>query len=76
MGAATADHPEQVAMVVLNFRPATKEIGVPFPKKGAYRESIDGDPNGVGPLVVNIENDGDFARLPVPSHYGYVYLGP
>lgn len=63
-------------MVVLNFSPSTKEIWVPFPKKGTYRESIDADPNGVGPLVVNIQNDRDFARLQVPSYYGYIYLGP
>jgi hypothetical protein len=63
-------------MVVLNFSPATKEIWVPFPKKGVYRESIDADPNGVGPLLVNVQNEGDLARLLVPSHYGYVYLGP
>jgi maltooligosyltrehalose trehalohydrolase len=74
--ASTAAEAEQIAMVVLNFSPSTKEIWVPFPKKGTYRESIDADPNGVGPFVVNIQNDGDFARLQVPSHYGYIYLGP
>jgi maltooligosyltrehalose trehalohydrolase len=70
--AGTGGQSEQIAMVVLNFSTATKEIWVPFPKKGAYRESIDGDPHGVGPLVVNVQNDGDFARLLVPSNYGYL----
>jgi 1,4-alpha-glucan branching enzyme len=73
---AAAGQPEQLAMVVLNFSSTTKEIRVPFPKKGVYRESIDADPNGVGPAVVNVGNDGDVAQLRVPSNYGYVYLGP
>lgn len=73
--AAGAD-PEQIAMVVLNFSASTQEIWVPFPKKGTYRESIDANPTGVGPLTINIHNDGDFGQILVPSNYGYVYLGP
>jgi len=74
--AATAADPEQIAMVLLNFSAANQAISVPFPRKGTYRENIDGNPHGTGPLTVNILNDGDFAQISVPSNYGYIYLGP
>ncbi len=73
---AAADQPEQIAMVVLNFSAATKDISVPFPKQGTYRESIDANPNGVGPLALAIAHDGDVAPLRVPANYGCIYLGP
>jgi 1,4-alpha-glucan branching enzyme len=74
--AATPDAPEQLAMVVLNFSATTQEISVPFASKGAYHESIDADPAGVGPVTINVQNDGDLGKILVPSNYGYIYLGP
>lgn len=74
--AAGGGQPEQIAMVILNFSSWNQDIWIPFPKKGSYRESIDANLNGVSPFVINIQNDGDFAHVTVPSNYGAIYLGP
>lgn len=75
-GGGAPAKPEQIAMVVLNFSDQPRSMWIPFPKAGAYQESIDGGAGGAGPAVINIAHDDDFAQVTVPSNYGYVYLGP
>jgi hypothetical protein len=73
---ASGADPEQIEIVVLNVSDSTQGIWIPFPKQGTYRESIDANPSGVGPLTIDIQHDGDFGQVVVPSNFGYVYFGP
>ena len=72
--AATATAPEQFAIVFLNFSGVTQTISIPAPSAGTYKESLDANPTGVGPLTVVIANVADSFQVSVPSNYGYVYV--
>jgi maltooligosyltrehalose trehalohydrolase len=71
--AAGANGSEQYAMVVLNFGAGTQSISLPFPKAGIWTEALDA-PFRPAALTVTVANPGDFASVPVPSNYGYVFL--
>jgi 1,4-alpha-glucan branching enzyme len=72
---ATATEPEQNAMVFLNFADVEREISVPFPRAGRYRERIDADSRPAGQsLEIAVSTDGEFHRVLVPSNYGYVFI--
>ncbi len=70
---ANSSGPEQYAMVLLNFGPATDTITVPFPKAGVWTEKLDASFRPA-PLTVNVATPGDAQTIKVPSNYGYIFI--
>ncbi len=69
--AASANQPEDWAMVLLNFSNSAGQINVPFPKAGNWQEMLDADQRN---YTLAVANDGDFETIVVPSNYGMVFI--
>lgn len=65
--------PEEYAMVILNFAPYADTIQLPFPKAGAWLESLDADVRST-PWSVQVDSAGSAQRITVPSNYGCIFL--
>lgn len=72
---ATANTPQQTAIVVLNFSNNDQSVTIPFSKAGTYREMINNDVRS-RPLEIAVDDDGDIVQMIVPSNYGYVFVSP
>lgn len=71
--AADPSGPEQYAMVILNFGPATDTITVPFPKAGVWTEKLDASFRPA-PVTITAAAPGDAHTVTVPSNYGYIFI--
>jgi maltooligosyltrehalose trehalohydrolase len=75
--APTPTHPEEFAMVFLNFSDNEFQISLPFPKAGRYREVLDDvfrHSRGEASLEIVVANAGDFRTVSVPSNYGAIFV--
>jgi len=75
--AATPSHPEEIAMIVLNFSDSEFQISVPFPKARRYQETLDDvfrQSRGEPSLEIIIANAGDFRTVSVPSNFGAIFV--
>lgn len=67
--AAAGGQPAESLIVILNFSDNDRDVWIPFPRAGTWREQID----GTRPAVQTAAND-QWAGVNVPSNYGAVYL--
>jgi 1,4-alpha-glucan branching enzyme len=74
--AATADEPEQAAMVFLNFSDTDCTLSVPFPVAGTYREVLDDDRRGQNHREITVQHPGDVHSVSIPPNYGQVFVTP
>jgi len=72
--AATATEAEEVAMVFLNFSGVERDISIPFPKAGTYREMIDNPRADGQPFEITVEHDDQVRQVTVPSNYGQIFI--
>jgi len=61
--------PAETLVVLLNFSDATAQAWIPWPHAGRWEEQIDATA-----APVETTQDGQWQPVPVPSHYGAVYL--
>jgi maltooligosyltrehalose trehalohydrolase len=74
---ATPNHPEEFAMVFLNFSDNEFQISVSFPKVGKYREMLDDafrHNRGEPALDIIVANAGELGSVSVPSNYGAIFI--
>jgi hypothetical protein len=60
-------------MAFINVSSAERRIWVPFPEQGTWVEQIDKAESNPRPDI-SVAFDGEWHEVPVPSHYGCVYL--
>jgi 1,4-alpha-glucan branching enzyme len=61
-------HPEEDAIVAVNFWDSDADIWIPFPRAGQWEEQID------RAHPVDVPAAGNWMRIRVPSNYGCVYM--
>jgi 1,4-alpha-glucan branching enzyme len=74
---ASGQELEQGAMVFLNFSDFDRELEVPFPLVGTYREMIDAGQHlfeGNPPNEIQVQAVGERKKVVVPSNYGYIFI--
>ena len=70
---AAGIQPKQTLMAFINVSGAERRVWVPFPEQGTWVEQIDKAESNPRPDI-SVAFDGEWHEVPVPSHYGCIYL--